>query len=397
MSWVDAVILVFLVLAGLHGWRAGATRQVLVFGGLWVGLVIGAFLASVIARIASHSAEGLVAIVLLLLFGLAFATAGEIVGVRLAGPLHRLRFGVLDRVAGVAVSAVATLLAFWLIGNIAANTTLSSLNRALGDSAILRETNRVLPTVPDLFTRIQALLSERGFPLVFANVPQLLPSVPEGSPAEVKDALAAAGPSTVKVFGPACGLTLTGSGFVVAPGLVVTNAHVIAGDSEPEVSDSRGVHHAVPVLFDPHLDVAVLEVPGLSDPSLPVDAVDAPTGATVTVLGYPGGGGLTAVPAGVDGTISAIGFDIYNTTLVTRDVYQLHADVQPGSSGGPVVEMMKSNTAATGQSAEVVGLVFARSLTISGVGYALTMPAVEADVHEAEVSHGAVSTGSCVR
>ncbi len=174
---------------------------------------------------------------------------------------------------------------------------------------------------------------------------------------------------------------------------MVTNAHVVAGDSEPTVSDARGSHRATPILFDPRLDVAVLEVPGFSERVLPVDTAEAPGGATVTVLGYPGGGGLTAQPAGADGNFSAVGFDIYNTNIVTRDVYQLNADIQPGNSGGPVVEM--ADTAGNG-TAKAVGLVFARSLTNPGIAYALTMAAVEADVRAAESSRSPVSTGGCV-
>jgi S1-C subfamily serine protease len=202
-------------------------------------------------------------------------------------------------------------------------------------------------------------------------------------------------PSTVKIEGTGCGVIREGSGFVVAPGLVVTNAHVVAGILSPFAIDEFGRHPATAALYDPRLDIAVLRVPGLRDPpSTPLQgSALVARGSTAAVLGYPEGGPFAAVPAGVADAFDATGLDIYGNATVTREIYELDAVVQPGNSGGPLVA---SGDAADGiRDGTVIGVVFARSTTNADVGYALALPAVNHDIAEAESSDSTVSTGAC--
>jgi S1-C subfamily serine protease len=362
---------------------------VLSFGGLWVGLIVGVVAAPTIARHLAPSSAGLVAVVVVLVAVLVCGSIGELVGWRIAAVVRQVRLGVVDDALGVVVAVAAMLLAVWFVGTLAASSKSSTLNRGLRDSTILQQLTRELPTVPSVFARIESVLASHGLPIVFATLPpQLLPPAPQPTSPVVGAVRDAAGPSTVKVSGPACGGIVEGSGFVAVPGIVVTNAHVVGGDPSPQVVDGAGSHAATPILFDSKLDVSVLRVPGLQDPALVVDTATAGRGAKAVALGFPHGGPLTAVPASVDGAFMATGLDIYGNSLVTRSVYQLHAVVQPGNSGGPLV-------AREPDGLRVVGLVFARSTTDSNVGYALAMGPVARDIHVAEAARAAVATGAC--
>jgi S1-C subfamily serine protease len=135
-------------------------------------------------------------------------------------------------------------------------------------------------------------------------------------------------------------LTQEGSGFVVGPDLVLTNAHVIAGVAVPDVIDSSGPHPAVPVVYDPVLDVAVLRVQGraLTGAPLKLDPDLVARNQAAAVLGFPGGGSFTYGPAGVMAAFQATGWDIYGNVQTTRSIYEIDAVVRPGNSGGPLVE-----------------------------------------------------------
>jgi len=387
--WVDYLILAVLALAALHGWRTGAIRQLLSFGGLWVGLVVGVVAAPTIARHFAPTSAGLVALAVVLVAVVVCGSIGQVAGWRVASVVRRVRLGVIDDTLGVVVALVAMLLAVWFVGTLAASSRSNTLDQGLRNSAILQQLTRALPTVPSVFARIESVLAAQGLPIVFATLPpQLLAPAPQPTSAAVLAVRDGAGRSTVKVIGPACGGMVEGSGFVVAPGIVVTNAHVVGGDPAPRVVDGSGVSPATAILFDPKLDVAVLRVPGLADRPLAVDTATVGRGVKAVALGYPEGGALRAVPASVDGSFMATGLDIYGNSLVSRSVYQLHAVVRPGNSGGPLV-------ARETDGLRVIGLVFARSTADPQVGYALAMGPVARDVRAAEAANRAVATGGC--
>ena len=152
------------------------------------------------------------------------------------------------------------------------------------------------------------------------------------------------------------------------------------------VIDQGGSHVAVPVLYDPTLDVAVLRVAGLSEKQLNLDPKSVSRGTVGAVLGYPGGGPLTHGPAGVMAAFDATGLDIYGNAESTRSIYEIDAVVRPGNSGGPLVE----------PDGEVIGVVFARSTVNNKVGYALASPAVLQRVESVRSDAGRVSTEGCL-
>ncbi|HMK99024.1 MAG TPA: MarP family serine protease [Acidimicrobiales bacterium] len=393
MNWVDWAILVLVALAGMHGLRLGAAMQVLSFGGFWLGLLFGALLAPVILHhVTGNLSKTIVAAVVI--FGLAGLVGGmgRVLGSHSSNFLRRLRLGPVDSGFGAVVAVVATLLAAWLVANIVVNSRYTSFDAALRNSTILRAIDSIMPSPPGVFSRIESFLATEGFPVVFTGLPpSAVGPVAPPSNAAVAAAVDAAGPSTVQIAGEGCGVIQEGSGFVVAPDYVLTNAHVVAGIPHPDVIDTHGRHSAYPMLFDPQLDISVLYVPGLPDPPIPVAHLDdslVGRGASGAVMGYPEGGPFAYGAAAVEAVFDATGLDIYGNAQTVRTVYQLSALVQPGNSGGPLVE----------PDGEVIGVVFARSTSSTDVGYALAMPKVLADVRvgEQEPTSRPVSTQGCV-
>jgi S1-C subfamily serine protease len=309
--------------------------------------------------------------------------------------LRRVHLGAVDAAGGVAVAVVATLVASWLVGSFLSNSRFTTLDAALQRSHILHGLDDVLPPVPSVFSRVESFLDSEGFPIVFAGLPpEAAPPVSLPSDAAVRATVLKAERSTVQIVGSGCGDIQEGSGFVVAPGLAVTNAHVVAGVSHPFVLDATGRHAAAAVLFDPRLDLAVLRVPGLDDPPLPIDPQIVGRSTSGVALGYPEGGPFDYQPAAVAASFRATGLDIYGKTQTLRDVYQIDALIRPGNSGGPLVS--SGDAARHVANGQVIGIVFARSTINPGVGYALAMPAVEKDLSRVRPFSAAVNTGACV-
>ena len=247
MNWVDIVVLTIVAISTMNGLRRGAALQLFSYGGFWGGLFLGAALTPVVAsHIHSSAGKAVVAIFLVLGFAFVLGTVGSLVGVRSGAALRRIKLGPLDSGLGVGVAVIATLLVVWLAGSLIGASSFTSLASAMQNSRIVRALDNVLPQPPSVFAKVETFLGNEGFPLVFSGLPPAIAGfVPLPATSVVNQAADAAAPSTVKIEGQACGLTQEGSGFVVAPGLVVTNAHVVAGVGQPFVIDDKGYHPAI--------------------------------------------------------------------------------------------------------------------------------------------------------
>lgn len=387
MSLLDVLIVVLLALAVAHGITQGAALQVFSFGGFWLGMLFGAWLAPVFAGL-TDSAFGSAFLSLLVFLGFALmgGASGRFLGTHAGGLLHRWKLRQADAALGAVVSMLAALAAVWLLAIVLAAGPTRSIASAVNDSAIVRTLVSRLPPAPSVFSRLQRFIDTTPFPRVFEGL-EPIPAGPIDLPDDpvVQAAVAAAGQSTVRVVGLGCGGVQTGSGFVAGPGLVVTNAHVVAGIDEPVVEDSNGNHRAEAVLFDPQLDIAVLRTDGLAGQPLGILRTAVDRGQGGAVLGYPGGGQFQAGAAGVLRRFSAVGRDIYGRDLTRRDVYQLQAQIRQGNSGGPFVR----------DDGVVLGLIFAASTTDDDIGYALTSEEVVPRVEEAQNQTQEVDTGPC--
>ena len=389
MDVLDLILVVVVLAAAFRGFRRGAAVQILSYGGVLGGLALGVVLVLVLCpHVRGEHAKTVTALVLLLVPAAVLAAAGRQLGAGLWSRLRRARFGGLDAAGGAMTAAAGALVVVWLLASILVNSQFSLVANQIDGSGIVRAVTDVMPPIPTALAPVERFLSDEGLQLVADGFIQLAGPVPYPSAVEVREGTARAAPSTVKVIAVGCGEVQEGSGFVVAPGLVVTNAHVVAGTQSIRVEDPVGFHLAAVELFDPEFDLAVLRVHGLRERPLTIYPGTVGRATKAVVLGYPEGGPLAADPAGVRSEILATGLDIYGENSTVREVYQIQALVRPGNSGGPLVE----------PDGVVIGVVFSRSPTDDDLGYALASPGVLARVKKAErlpVST-VVGTGGCI-
>jgi S1-C subfamily serine protease len=387
---LDIGAIVLVVVGALLGLRSGALPQL---GGL-IGALGGAAIVLIALPALKEPLSDLepTTRAIAVLAGLLLAVGiGEAIGSMAGrGFSDALGSGVLssvDRAAGAWVGAAQALLVVWLMGGLLASGPFPRLAAAAQTSVVVRGLTGVLPAPTELAAGLGEVLDASGLPDVFIGL-EPLPAPPVARPddPQAQRIAATAAASTVKVSAQACGRLAVGSGFAIADGYVVTNAHVVAGGSTVRVSVGGQIADATPVFFDPSLDVALLWTPGLAAPPLRFAASDPVRGAGGAALGYPGGGGLTVVSAAVAGSYDARGRDIYATQTVTRSVLELRAPVEPGNSGGPFV--LADGT--------VGGVVFAEARTDDDVGYALTPSSVAVRVAPAIGRTAAVDTSECV-
>ncbi len=391
VNLLDLGIVVVVLLAAFNGYRRGASLQLSTYAGLLLGLLVGAVLAPPIAHlVTSPLAQAGVALLVLVAFAAIGDALGWLVGSRIWAFARRSSLGGVDAAAGSVVSMVAGLLAIWFLAFNLANGPWQPISQEIRGSSIIGRINDVMPRPPSLLAEVRQLFNRFGFPEVFADIPPApAGKVKEPSDKQIRKAERIAEPSTVKIVGEACGAIQEGSGFVGAPGYVITNAHVVAGVRGPKVQQQNvsGDESATTVLFDPKLDIAILHVDGAHGPPLKLDPKSRSRGAPGVVLGYPEGGGLTAVAAAVRRELDAVGRDIYGRSTVERMAYELQAVVRPGNSGGPFVET----------NGTVAGVVFAASTTDPNVGYAIDSTEVIPKLDKAETRTGQVSTEGCAR
>jgi S1-C subfamily serine protease len=390
VNLLDLVILALIGAAGVSGFRRGALLQLLAYGGLAVGLVAGALLAPPIASLSkNHAAQAGIAVTVVLSLAGVGNAAGWLAGSYVRHHARRTRFGEADAAGGSVVSVIAVVLATWFLAFNLVNGPFPTLSREIRSSTVVRTLGAALPRPPSLLGEVRAFFNRFGFPEVFAG----LPPAPAGAvdwptQAQAQQAFAAAEDSTVRIMGEACGEIQSGSGFVVAPNLVATNAHVVAGVLQPFVQEQGAASQpATTVLFDPATDLAMLRVQASPGPPLLLASEHVERGTGGAVVAFPGGGDLTGTRAAVRRALDAVGRDIYSHAAVVREVYELQASVEPGDSGGPFV--LPDGT--------VAGLVFAASSTDRGIGYAIISTEVLPDVRAAQHRTTPVGTGPCIR
>lgn len=391
MNWVDLLVLVLALLAAASGWRQGVATAVLAFAGVLLGAVTGVRLApmlvSSVTGTASRTALGVAVVVALVAVG---ETAGVLVGRAVRGSMRRVSVRRVDSVLGSVVQAAAVLVAAWLLAVPLTSIGGNQLAGAVRASAVLAKVNDVVPAqARQLPAEFGALLDTSGLPNVlgpFARTPitDVAPPDPalQGSP--VVQNLAQ---SVLKVRGvaPSCSRGLEGTGFVVAPERVMTNAHVVAGTDQVGVEVGGNLLTGSVVLYDPNTDVAVLDVPGLRAPALNFAPAPAVTGTPAIVVGYPLDGPYTANGVRVREDISLRGPNIYDSQTVVRDVYTVRGSVRSGNSGGPMVDV----------GGQVLGVVFGAAVDNSETGFVLTAQEVASELVQAAQLSRAVSTGRC--
>ena len=375
VSGVDWLVLVLIGISAFIGFTRGLVRGALSLAGLALGAYLGARLAPQLLRENSPYAPivALTGAVLgaSILQALASVAAGSIrSSMRVVPGLRSV-----DAAAGLLLGAVAGVFFAWAVGAVLLYLPgQSNLRQAVQRSAILSRINDRFP--PERLLETLGRVDPLG--VVFgpsAVVPQ-----PDSALARNPHVVAAS-KSVVRVTGFACGLGVEGSGWIVRPGVVVTNAHVVAGIERPSV-DRRddGSLPATVVVFDAKNDIAVLRVPGLA--GRPLQLADPQRGVAVALVGYPENGPLRRVAGRLGATVEAFSRDAYGHGPVARQITTIRGAVRPGNSGGPGLD-------ARGR---VRTVVFARRSGDSG-GYGIPPAQVRSDLAQAGTS--AVATTSC--
>jgi S1-C subfamily serine protease len=392
---LDIILVVLLVSYGVTGYRHGFVVSVLSLVGFLTGGALGMLLLPLLFQ-RWHSVDANVFWrTLVLVFGVfVFASAGQAiavgVGSRLRGRLRVEPARAIDSILGALATVLAVSVLLWFMAGALRGGAPAPLAKAIGGSRVIQTVDRLVPPqTVRLFAGFRSVLDSGGFPRVFEGVrtEPIAPVVPPDRQLVAGPGVAEAAGSIVKITGVAgsCNRRQEGSGWVVAPERVVTNAHVVAGVSVEHVW-IRGTgrsYEARVVLFDPRRDLAVLSVPGLPAPPLRQGS-DLRRSDGAVVAGFPLDGPYRVGSARVRDVLTATGADIYGNPGVVREVYSLYARVEPGNSGGPLLSPQ----------GEVVGVVFARSLDDYLTGYALTL-AEARPVLEAANRSAPVSTGGC--
>jgi S1-C subfamily serine protease len=385
VNLLDVVILATAVLAGVGGYRLGFIARVASWAGMTLGVVVAArALPDVVEGLGDGTdPRGRLALATVVL--LAGAFLGQALGLVVG---HRAHVAVpvdaraVDRAGGAAAGVIGVLVLFWVLlpglgeipGRISLETRGSAIARFVATSA---------PAPPDTLQALRHLVGESNFPRVFdafGEAPDSGP--PPGASGVAPDVLERLVASTVRVEGTACGRVLEGSGFVVGRNVIVTNAHVVAGQRTTSVISRNGRRaRATVVQFDPDRDLALL-VASVDAAPLPVG--DADVGDEGAVLGYPGGGPLEVSPFAVRDRIVAVGRDLYDRDQISRRVLVLASDLRPGDSGAAIVD----------HAGTVIGVAFAIAPDRASTAYALDTSELRA-VLDSDRS-GRVTTGSCV-
>jgi S1-C subfamily serine protease len=379
MTTLDWVIVGFALLLALAGMQRGFVVGALALAGFAGGAVLGARVGPLILPEGARSPYApLFALAGALIVGGLLASWLERLGARLRRGMRLPGLGALDGVLGALLSAAIALALAWIAGAVVLQTPgLGQLRHDVQRSFVLRQLNGVLPPSGPLLNALA-----RFDPL--PSVPGPDAGVAPPSPAVLRQpGVRAAAPSVVKVLGTACGLGIEGSGWVAAPGLVVTNAHVVAGEQDTVVQSTGATHPAAVTSFDPHDDVATLRVPGLAARPLPL-AADPASGTPGAILGYPLDGPFDAEAARIGATRAVLSDDAYGRGPVRRAVTTLRGRVRSGNSGGPVVD-------ARGR---VLTTVFAATTSGPRSGFGVPNGVVRRAV-EAGRAGRVVSSGSC--
>jgi S1-C subfamily serine protease len=377
MTGLDWIVLGIVILLALFGWAQGFVAGALALLGFAIGAWIGTRVGPLLLPDGRDSgwapAFGLMGA---LVAGAVLAMGFEGLGARLRGRVRTPAAAALDGAAGALLTACVGLGIVWVLGAVALKSG-GELRSAVQRSFVLQKLNAALPPSGGLLNLLSRL---DPFPRI--DGPEVRVDAPSASIAGDPQ-VEAARRSVVKILGTACGLGVEGSGWVAGEGVVVTNAHVVAGQDDTRVlpeGDEPGLEaHAI--AFDPRNDVAVLRVPGLRSPALPL--ASAPRqGTSAAILGFPRNGPYDVRAGRLGGTRQVVSQDAYGRGPVRREITSLRGAVRSGNSGGPMVDGR----------GRVVTTIFAATTSGPRGGYgvpnAITRSALDG-------ASGPVSTGQC--
>ncbi len=386
---LDLVLIVLLITYAIFGFRRGFILSLGSFAGIVAGAVASFFAIPLVTNWVTDPQLRLpvilIAVVALIALGQA---AGSALGRVIRRRVDKTPLRAIDRLFGAAITLVGAALVVSMLAFGIGSLGVPVVSQTIGSSAVVSVIDRVTPDpVKALEAKVRSVFALDGLPRLFEALGTGTPLAVPGAGQTAAQQVSAR--SVVKITGNAyqCGQNQSGSGFVSSSGRVVTNAHVVAGVTEPVVlTPAGGTYTGRVVYFDAVQDLAVIAVSGLPTAPLPLGA-DLVTGASAVFDGYPLGGPFVSSPAAVQNVATIDSPDIYGTNPSPREVYYLAADVQEGNSGGPLIDAAGS----------VTGVIFARSATTRHLGFAMTTKKLAPVVSQAQGLSAAVSSGTCTR
>ena len=390
LTVLDLVLILALLSYLGYGLRNGFLVTLGGIAGFAAGAVAAFFAVPLVSGFVDDSGWRLTAIVaaavVLIVLG---HGAGTMIGRQIRGAVRIRPLRAVDRLVGGAANLAVSALVMSMLAFSVSSLGVPLVSQQLAESKVIRFIDGLTPTP------VKATMAQLRSAVIGNGIPTLLEGLEQGQPVAVPNAstdtpgLNRAAESVLKIAGTAfeCGQNQTGSGFVVSPGRVVTNAHVVAGVSQPVVEVPGG--GAMPgrvVYFDTRHDLAVLAVDGLPAEPLALSP-DLPNGSPAAFAGYPHGGPFLSKPATVQDITTVLVPDIYGNSPAPEEIYRLAGDVQPGNSGGPLLTT----------DGLVAGVIFAKATSDTEMGFAITMDDLTPVASQAPALSAAVSSGQCIQ
>ena len=389
MNLLDWLLVVLVLTYALSGYWQGFITGAFATTGLLLGGLFGVWLAPTALGDAEPSVVvSLGALFIVILCASLGQALLQFAGAKVRDKITWQPVRAIDAIGGAALSAVAVLLVAWALGVAVSGSGIGGITGQVRNSTVLREVDRVLPASADsALGAFNDVVGSGFFPQYLDPfAPERIVEVGPGPKRLLSDPdVAAAERSVVKIRGTnRCGRGVEGSGFVYADGRVMTNAHVVAGVSDPSVEINGDPIAAEVVHYDPDLDIAVLALDTTGLPTLSFDT-GAEAREGVAILGYPQDGPYDVQVGRIRAEQRLRSPDIYGDGSVIRSVFSLRGLVRPGNSGGPIVS----------SAGDVVGVVFAASVTDPDTGYALTAEQVGRSAVSGVSGSDEVGTGDC--
>ncbi|MDO8731360.1 MAG: MarP family serine protease [Actinomycetota bacterium] len=393
MTLVDWVLIGAVVVFAWAGWRQGFVAGMLSFAGFLGGGLLAAFLLPEV--ISARVSEGVMRAVILMGAILLSALLGQaltsIFGRWLRDAITWQPARLVDNILGAALNVLALAVMIWILASAIAMLPRTEATSMIQQSKVVTTLDAIVPDqVRDAFIHLRDAVGEGALPRVFSTLAEIVgPEVSAPDDSLVKSPVIQQSSSSVaRVVGlaPECRTSLSGSGFFVGEGFVLTNAHVVAGVTEPEVQVGGQRWPASVVYFDPKLDVAALRIDAISVPALALRTAPPESGSDAVAIGYPGGGDLQILPARIRTLVNARGDDIYGKSGVQRQVITFRGNVIPGDSGGPLLA----------PDGAVLGMVFGSGIGDASTGFAIASSELKPAIVSGSKAREAVNTGSCV-
>lgn len=370
------------------GWRQGAFASVLSAVGVVSGIVLSVALLPLVSNYtANPTLTLLLGIGVMVLIAGIGNLLGGLAGSRLRQSIRTRTAMTVDSLLGAVFQVFALLLVVWFVATPLVGRVTGPVGEGLSNSRVLTAVDQLTPPVIDnLPARLAATLSESGLPPLVSPFTGAREVEPPSILIDDTAMVDRVRPSVVYVLAdaPQCSRRLMGSGFVISPDTILTNAHVVAGTDTVHVETVNGTVEATVVFYDPDTDLAVLHSAGLDLPALQWAEDAASTGDDAVVMGFPEGGPFEARPVRIRDKIIVNGPNIYATTRVDREAYSLRGTIRHGNSGGPLLTT----------DGDVLGVIFGTAVDESETGYALSADEVISTI--GEFSTAAVDTGACV-